>query len=306
MHSWKSPNVPALAKIEALPPSVEKLNKWVTFSSLLASVPLSYLLANLISIPALAALLLLWLGIGLYVGYEIKSFPSRKINRDKAFLKIERRNEQENIEYQNRFVIYEQKKKDHEWKKSQFLMPEKIAEFQNLLIMDLLKQTITFDGSGSTAKVGASEREFEKYLRKYFPTQRMKTKLTLKIPDFPYPYTPDFSYIDPFSQLHIDIEIDEPYTYYDGKPTHYLYSDSDNRRNNYFLARGWVVIRFAEEQIVRYPDECCKFIAEVIHTLGDDSFVAKFSGVRDVRQIGQWTEMEAIQMAKEKSREKYL
>ena len=59
--------------------------------------------------------------------------------------------------------------------------------------------------------------------RQYFPG-KIHTKLTLKIPNFDHPYTPDFAYIDERLNLYIDIEIDEPYVYRTGKPTHYLTS----------------------------------------------------------------------------------
>ena len=78
------------------------------------------------------------------------------------------------------------------------------------------------------------------------------------------PYITDFSYID--SDICIDIEIDEPYSLKDQKGIHL----NDIDRNNFFLTNGWLIIRFSEEQVVRYPYACCKYIKEVIEILQSD------------------------------------
>ncbi|MGL5804352.1 MAG: hypothetical protein ACRC2R_09720 [Xenococcaceae cyanobacterium] len=38
----------------------------------------------------------------------------------------------------------------------------------------------------------------------------------------------------------------------------------EKQKHEYFLTKKWIVIRFAQEQIDKYPDSCCQLIAKVI------------------------------------------
>lgn len=111
---------------------------------------------------------------------------------------------------------------------------------------------------------GRYEKSFVTLLKEHF-----SSKITDQI-EFTLPngnsFVPDAAYIDSVSGLCIDIEIDEPYTIPDGKPIHYI-GGSDDYRNNFFAERGWFVIRFAEEQVAKYPKECITFIEQFISML---------------------------------------
>lgn len=87
------------------------------------------------------------------------------------------------------------------------------------------------DGENSDAIRGPCEGYFERYLTRYFPN-KVKSGLTLEIPGFEYPYTPDFAYMN--GSLYIDIEIDEPYIYKTGQPYHCLYDSRQDRRDGFF------------------------------------------------------------------------
>lgn len=122
-------------------------------------------------------------------------------------------------------------------------------------------------------------------------------------------FSPDFIFKDSTTMLHIDIEIDEPYTSGVGKPIHYINEKSsiDSRRDSYFLSNGWVVIRFAEEQVVKFPDECCKVIAETINQIiGDSTFLNKTWEFNNLPMIERWTYDMAKQMYQMNARERYL
>lgn len=122
-----------------------------------------------------------------------------------------------------------------------------------------------------------------------------------------YPYTPDFAYIDALLDLHIDIEIDEPYAAKKREPTHFIGLESQRTRDKHFQQRGWIVIRFSEEQVVRWPDSCCKTVAESIANITNTPLILKqFDGVADLKPMQQWTEHEALEMAKNSYREQYL
>jgi hypothetical protein len=82
---------------------------------------------------------------------------------------------------------------------------------------------------------------------------------------------------------------------------------SDDRRNQFFISRGWVVIRFSEEQVVRYPLQCCRAIAEVIaDILGDGLELTRFETATPLPQVKHWSKGEAIIMIKNQARDRYL
>lgn len=225
---------------------------------------------------------------------QIKTYPKRK-----------QKHRREITVYREKLEEYDTKKRQHEREVRASQSPERVVEFQYKLLLDILRRTVPHDGNGSNATSGRCECMFGGYLRRYFP-DKIYTKLTLKIPNFDYPYTPDFAYIDERFNLHIDIEIDEPYVYHSGQPTHFLYAWKDERRNDFFNDRGWIVIRFSEEQIARYPDSCCKTIAQVIaQTIKNESILNRFANIPDLQTQRQWTETEAIEMAEKRIRDKY-
>lgn len=118
------------------------------------------------------------------------------------------------------------------------------------------------------------------------------------------PYCPDFIFKHNLSNLHIDIEIDEPYT--EGKAIHYYGNPSDYKRNNYFLNHGWFVIRFAEEQIINFSASCCYAIAVIIYKYtNDDSYIKKFHYALPLKDIKIWTKEESLELMKMNYRENY-
>lgn len=177
-------------------------------------------------------------------------------------------------------------------------LPDKIKEAQKKNI----GKTVTYDGTGSDAQSGKSEAYFEYYLKQYFGNNILK-KVTVNFYT-DYPYTPDFVFIDPDTKLHIDIEIDEPYVFNSKKPIHCLWDYKQETRDNYFLSRKWLVIRFAEEQVVKQPEACCAVIAQQIYQLtGKDLEVRYFDNLIAIKR---WTESEAEEMATKDYRKTYL
>lgn len=150
-------------------------------------------------------------------------------------------------------------------------------------------------------KSGLTESYFEYKLNKYFKGH-IKTN---KVIDngWKHPYQPDFILYYPKYNLCIDIEIDEPYAMGRQNPIHF----NDQKRNNFFLSKGWHIIRFAEEQVCRYPDLCCKMISEFIRFTTEESIWTEgLEDFKDIPDIPAWTESEAEQMAKSSYRNGYL
>lgn len=182
-----------------------------------------------------------------------------------------------------------------------------IDEFRSCKIREALLRTKSYDAPESDAPRGWAEHStnclFGPELYTYFPE---KIYERIKVGS----RTPDFAYIDPDTGLHIDIEIDEPYIprQYPNQvplePTHYI--GSDDSRDQEFNQRGWIVIHFSEEQVIRHSRSCCKEVAKIIFRLTENqSVLSSFEGIRDLQTYPQWSWSEALQMAEQRSRLTY-
>lgn len=79
---------------------------------------------------------------------------------------------------------------------------------------------------------------------------------------------------------------------------------SNKQSYNHFLSRKWLVIRFAEQQVVKQPEACCAVIAQQIYQLtGKDLEVRYFDHLIAIKR---WTESEAETMAARDYRKTYL
>lgn len=65
------------------------------------------------------------------------------------------------------------------------------------------------------------------------------------------------------SGICIDIEIDEKYSS-NGNLIHYEYSSHDEARNQFFLDHRWLVIRFAEKQILDDIEGCAATVLRTV------------------------------------------
>lgn len=167
-------------------------------------------------------------------------------------------------------------------------------------IPDILEPT-----GASTAAIGTSEKFFLSYLETYFPGW-IGGGESFAVPGKTYSYSSDFSMTLP-NGVKVQLEIDEPYVLMTGEPHHCGDNTKDVARDRFFLAGHWMIIRFAEIQIVESPEGCCRRIAEELSKLGVK--VAKLdelNGYDLPKIVRSWRESEAKQMAKEGFRQKYL
>ena len=225
-----------------------------------------------------------------------------------SFAKRHRDYQEQLLKYEQKQAEYWKRKQGYEQKVAESHKPKNVEEYRRQEVRKALNQTIPHDAEYTEARKGKSEPKFEQYLNRYFPGQIYR-HFALIIPNFKYPYTADFTYIDGKINLFIDIEIDEPYTYNKSnkrKPIHYVGDSRDIRRNIFFNNRGWIVIRFSEEQVVRYPHSCCKFIAQQIAEITRNSAItSQFTQTPDLQPQQQWTKKEAEKMASRKERDYY-
>ena len=164
----------------------------------------------------------------------------------------------------------------------------------------------------NSANKGLSESYFLSYLQKWF--------------DYPWRiiehcqfqgerYTPtaDFILINDDFKLGIDLEIDEPYTLKESMPIHLVEERKYIIRDKFFLGLGYIVIRFAEYQIAKYPDYCCLHIVRVLNQFLDRELKISLPHATEIQplkpedwRVKTWTQRESQIMAANKIRDRYL
>jgi hypothetical protein len=157
----------------------------------------------------------------------------------------------------------------------------------------------------SEAQVGVSEQYFLDHLQRYFPSASFGRRFSHPDRQEKYWYSSDIEII--VSGLGLQVEIDEPYAGKNGRPHHCADHRMDNQRDLFFLDRNWIIIRFAEIQVVSEPVACCSVVAKVITQLtGETSYINLIGKTDPLKKVGRWTEKEAKRMAKEDFRHTYL
>jgi very-short-patch-repair endonuclease len=168
----------------------------------------------------------------------------------------------------------------------------------------LLQGQILQPSGISKAKEGVSEKDFYQALIRIFP--RVSQGVKFDNPNYPYPYSADFILLHS-SGLSIDIEIDEPYVGHTKEPHHCIDQGKDEIRNQFFTSNNWVVIRFSEKQVVKYPYRCCKVIAKAIAKItGDYTFLSRLQNTPDLPIEPMWNIKQAKKWAKLDYRKTYL
>lgn len=214
-------------------------------------------------------------------------------------------------EYKARLSRYEIAKLDyddsHKMSHEDFIRKERKRS-----ILSLLRDT-TLPEYQKDYKKGASHDYFKEFLANHFGERIQEDAALILSRAYSFgedawgnekrPYISDFAYVDRNIKLCIAIEIDEPYTKFDKIPIHL----HDSPRNELFRENNWVVIRFAEEQVVRHPELCCKLIKKVIYAITEDlTFTNEDSIDSEVPKISCWTFESSRKLAETNYREKYL
>lgn len=226
---------------------------------------------------------------------------------------------QQQMYYLRKINQYNQKMGDYkslleEWQKREIQhkrqiaesqKPEKIKLYRYQIIKDIIIKTIPPEGRIVSTDSQWLESRFYKNLHGLF-SEKIYSNLIIQKSQSYQPYCIEISYFDKLTNLRIDIIIDKPYHYETGEPKNYEVLIQENQRHQLFLEKGWIVIRFAEEQVVCCPQSCCRVIAEVINQIIGTPIPPELTTVETLRQIPQWNECEARQMAQERYRNNYL
>ena len=95
------------------------------------------------------------------------------------------------------------------------------------------------------SKPGKSETFFEYKLSQYFKNLLIRNVQKNN-------YKPDYILVSDNKDVIIDIEVDEPYSFKESKPIHFI--GKDDERDSFFIKEGWDIIRFSESQVVNHPN----------------------------------------------------
>ena len=314
------PSAPSLPQVKHVLHPPKRTNKLTLFKGRLIAIALSLCVALVLNITiAIIIMICLLSMIEISVYEDNKSYPTRLIKAQEEAKEIKEWNFQEKSRYKIAFDRYQEDLSEYilvfdnyQEESITYLLPEKVENFRENLLSKYFERTSKTNISNNPPRKGISEDDFRNYLVKYFSANRININVSV---EKPYgagnriinrtSYYPDFAYIDESFGLCIDIEIDEPYTYIEKKPIHYIGTDED--RNTAFLSMRWIVIRFAEIQAVKYPDQCCKLIAETIHSyLPSEELISQFLYIEDLPLVAQWTYPEAIEMVSTSYRTTYI
>lgn len=153
---------------------------------------------------------------------------------------------------------------------------------------------------------GIQEGSFEQLLSRFIKDPyEVRSDISL-INDSDLYYEPDIAIVHQGSpHVHIDIEIDEPYSV-NNEPIHYIECDNEQKRNNYFVDHGWIVIRFSERQITLCPKGCLKVVEDVLTSIDSSYLPEDVSQNEQIVPESHWSLEEARQMIATDERSKYL
>lgn len=146
---------------------------------------------------------------------------------------------------------------------------------------------------------GKSEKKFFNLLTETLPIfyDNLAIKDNLLSSAF---FKPDIVFWDEELGIIIDIEIDEPYISHNKTPIHY--KGYDTKRDAFFTGNHWFVLRFAEEQIVKYPENCIVYILDVYRSILNFEFI----NIEFEHKVKRWSRFEAEEMAEKNYRNTYL
>lgn len=249
----------------------------------------------------------------LVIGYAYTYFTDEtrliRIEHQNEILDYEKELKVYKLEYDKEQAIYERIKSEIEsYKKSdKYLKTLKLHRkyLYDQFINEVEKPTLRIKNQTR----GISEKYFLRYLNEYFKGF-IKTDLSIAHEYLAAQRAKDNVYIPDFIFMKdglpiIDIELDEPYSASNGEPIHYV--TSDDNRDQFFEDKNWIIIRFAEEQTIKEPIECCYVIAETIYRYSkDDTFVNKFDSFEYPKEIERWKYHDAYELALLDYRNTYL
>jgi very-short-patch-repair endonuclease len=227
--------------------------------------------------------------LALFLVILFYSQKSKEENKKYNFLSysIKQRNEKLRLEYENMIV------NKNIFKGISLLNTDN--ERKRILMLKAKNKSLDIKISQTNFnRIGYTENVFFKILTEHFGAHLINNNLKIN------GYTPDFVYMDENKSIFLIIEIDEPYIIDTREPIHY--EDIDDLRNESFLEINYSILRFAEIQIFKEPQNCLKTIQSAINLL--ENKTTEFINFNE--EVKKWTYEESKIWSKENFRENYL
>lgn len=238
---------------------------------------------------------LILLGVGFAV-YEIIQNSIKRSENDRK---------QESFEFQMQQYLNDVCKKDDI--EAANANPEKLTEYRRKKVKELLRNA----GNDLRPVSGMGPKYYDYIFKELTYTFHDKVLINCTLPCENTINKPEPNFIVAFSEynLFIDIEVDSPYGLDYRNPK--CFTDGAEYQmtphDEFFNRQKWVIMHFAEEQIVKYPVQCCKEIAKIASKITcDESIMDRMSPVDDLRFINLWTREQCERLARENYREQYL
>ncbi|WP_249065886.1 endonuclease domain-containing protein [Argonema antarcticum] len=244
------------------------------------AIPLIITFAS-ISVIAKSIILTLHISIG---GILIAAFNLWR-QQNHYLLKLNKY-EQEVRDYNRQLAGWRERELQHKREMAESQKPEKLKQYRYQIIKDILLKTVPADGRSSSINSQWLESEFYNQLQQLFP-KKIYNNLSIQNPTSYQPYCIEIAYFNKLINLHITIEVDMPFYDDTGKPSNQEVLVKENQRHQILLQKGWIVIRFAEEQVVSSPQSCCKVIAEVIDQVVGTQIPEQLKGVENLQPLEQ-------------------
>lgn len=240
---------------------------------------------------------------------QLNDFPNLKKRMEEEFRKALKKYEEDIEDYQIDLEIYQEHLAEIREQRyvSNYRRDRLTARLKNNVMPVKVENSIHISK-------GVTEDYFFNQLQKSLNFDILQNHV-LKFGDSEKGYYPDIVIYDNKSNLIIDIEIDEPYIGSTGEPIHFE-ACGDEKRDEYFVNNGWIVIRFTEEQIVKHTMKCIDFINYLISSLMKNDFdETRTPSMNDIIQaypsinnlyVSGWTKDDAHKKAFARYRNSYL
>ena len=220
--------------------------------------------------------------------------------------KLKKQFEKDLKHYQERKEAYKKVKAKQEKIEKDNKNAEEVKKFRQDSINEFFKNS--YDTINAVHnEYSPAKKRFKLFLEEYFPDEVLDNikvvHRTKKIN-----YVPDFVIQFEKPKLNVTIEIEEPYTL-SNVPENIQkdYEAKDRLRQRFANELGWIVIVLSEEQAVKSPTECCKFIEDSIESIfANIKNGTQFVNIKPIKKQKMLTGKERADLKKGKYREKYL
>lgn len=143
-----------------------------------------------------------------------------------------------------------------------------------------------------------ADDDYLRHLQPWLPRQVMAYGgICLNLSDSRQPYDLDIAlFVSGHPDIAIDVEIDEPYEAVTLEPCHYL-TCGDVYRDHLLARHGWIVVRFAEQQLRRDAQGCAAYLLQLLQSLVPGLPLPEGFEAAEPEPVCRWTRNESLKLA---------